>query len=378
MNTLPYGKQQITEEDIQEVVRVLRSDYLTGGPEIERFEKAFAAYLGAPHAIAVANGSAALHLCAMALDVTPGQRWITSPNTFAATAHCIRLCGGDVELVDIDPGTGQMDLDLLEKKLSASPAGTYHGILPVAYAGFPHDLPRIRRIADQYDLKIIEDACHAPGAAGQGFRCGDGTYADLSIFSFHPVKHLTTAEGGMITTANPELAARIRNLRTHGIERRPLELSASPGAWYYEIRELGMNYRLSAVQAVLGTSQLSRAIENLNRRREITAFYREALADTQCELPAYHEGHAWHLYVIRHPKRKELFDHLRAANLWVQVHYVPLHHHPYYSPAAESSGPLPHSDRFYQSCLSLPMYPDLTGADLARMVEEIKRFERGM
>lgn len=378
MKTLPYGKQQITEEDIQEVVRVLRSDYLTGGPEIERFEQTFAEYIGAPHAIAVANGSAALHLCAMALDVRPGQTWLTTPNTFAATAHCIRLCGGDVELIDIDPATGQMNLDVLEATLSTASNGRYHGILPVAYAGFPHDLPRIRRIADQYDLRIIEDACHAPGAQGEGFRCGDGTYADLAIFSFHPVKHLTTAEGGMITTANAELAARIRNLRTHGIERRNTELPDSPGAWYYEVQELGMNYRLSAVQAALGTSQVSRAAENLGRRREIAEFYREALSDTQCELPAYHAGHAWHLYVIRHPQRKALFDHLRAARLWVQVHYVPLHHHPYYSDAAEASGSLAEADRFYQSCLSLPMYPDLTAADLHRVVEEIKRFERGM
>lgn len=378
MNTLPYGKQQITEADIREVVRVLQSDYLTGGPEIERFEQAFADYIGAPYAVAVANGSAALHLCAMALGVGPGQIWITTPLTFAATAHCIRLCGGEIELVDVDPSTGQLDLSLLERKISAAPAGTYHGLLPVAYAGFPHDLPQIRALADRHGLKIIEDACHAPGAEGIGFRCGDGQYADLAIFSFHPVKHLTTAEGGMITTADADLAMKIRNLRTHGIERRPEALGHVPGPWYYEIQEVGMNYRLSAVQAALGRSQLARARENLLRRREIAAFYQQELADTACQLPAYNEGHAWHLYVVRHPERAGLFRHLRAANLWVQVHYVPLHHHPYYAATAEVSGALPQADMFYRDCLSLPMYPDLTPADLQRIVMEIRRFEQTM
>ena len=364
---LSYGRQQITDEDIREVVRVLKSDYLSGGPEIERFEQAFAAYIGAPEAIAVANGSAALHLCAMALDVGPGQTWLTSPLTFAASAHCIRLCGGAVEFVDIDPETGLIDLDLLEQKLRTAPAGTYHGVIPVDYAGHPVDMKRVKALADEFGLNIIEDACHAPGGGGDGFRCGDGQYADLAIFSFHPVKHLTTGEGGMITTANPELARRIRNLRTHGIERDRNRLPEEAGGWYYEVQELGMNYRLSAFQAALGSSQLLRAEKNLLRRREIAAFYHQSLTDAGFALPPSDPGHAWHLYVIRHPKRRELYERLREHRIFCQVHYVPLHHHPYYAGEAAASGPLPQADRYYDSCLSIPMYPDLTGEDLHRV-----------
>lgn len=372
---LSYGRQQITEEDIQEVVRVLKSDYLSGGPEIERFEHQFAAYIGAPYAIAVANGSAALHLCAMALDVGPGQTWLTSPNTFAATAHCIRLCGGEVEFVDTDPQTGLIDLDLLEERLNTNPKGTYHGILPIDYAGHPVDMKRVNFLAESYGLKIIEDACHAPGAEGEGFRCGDGQYADLAIFSFHPVKHLTTGEGGMITTANPELARRLRNLRTHGIERDRSYLPEEAGGWYYEVRELGMNYRISAFQAALGTSQLKRAADNLVRRKEIAQYYHKALAESTYGLPPIVEGHAWHLFVVRHPKRKELFDYLRQRKMFVQVHYVPLHHHPYYSEEAQQSGALPNADQYYEECLSIPMFPDLTNEDLEYVVEHLLAFE---
>lgn len=373
---LSYGRQQITEEDIQAVARVLRSDYLSGGPEIERFEKEFAAYIGAPYAIAVANGSAALHLCAMALDVGPGQTWLTSPNTFAATAHCIKLCGGNIEFVDVDPETGLINLDLLEERLNSNPKGTYHGILPIDYAGHPVDMKRVHFLAESYGLRIIEDACHAPGAEGDGFRCGDGQYADLSIFSFHPVKHLTTGEGGMITTANPELARRLKNLRTHGIERDQTRLPESDGGWYYEVREVGMNYRISAFQAALGTSQLSRATVNLARRKKIAHYYDLALAESNFSLPIIEEGHAWHLYVVRHPRRKELFDFLRARNIFVQVHYVPLHHHPYYAEATDRSGDLSGADLFYNQCLSIPMYPDLTDEDLQLVVELLLSFDR--
>lgn len=373
---LSYGRQQITEDDIQAVIRVLKSDYLSGGPEIERFEQAFAAYIGAPYAIAVANGSAALHLCAMACEVAPGHKWLTSPNTFAATAHCIRFCGGEIELVDIDPDTGLIDIDLLEERLSSSPIGTYQGILPIDYAGHPVDMKRIHFLADAYGLHVIEDACHAPGAMGDGFRCGDGQYADLAIFSFHPVKHLTTGEGGMITTANPELARKLKNLRTHGIERDRSRLPEDAGGWYYEIQQLGMNYRLSAFQAALGSSQLTRAAENLVRRKEIAAFYDQALKDSSYGLPPLAEGHAWHLYVIRHPKRRELFEFLRERKMFVQVHYVPLHHHPYYAESAKKSGPLPMADHYYQHCLSIPIYPDLSDDDLQYIVDLLLQFDR--
>ncbi len=371
---LSYGRQQISEEDIQEIVRVLRSDYLSGGPEIDLFEQAFADYIGAPYAMAVANGTAALHLCAMALNVQPDQTWITSPLTFAATAHCIRLCGARVEFVDIDPQTGLIDLDLLEQKLKQAPAGTYHGVLPVDYAGYPVDMVRVRGLANEFGLRIIEDACHAPGGQGNGFRCGDGRYADLAIFSFHPVKHLTTGEGGMITTADADLARRIRSLRTHGIERDKARLPADAGGWYYEIRELGLNYRLSAFQAALGRSQLTRARENLNRRRNIADYYQRHLQGSGFQLPPPVQGHAWHLYVIQHPRRQQLYQFLRDRHIYPQVHYVPLHHHPYYRDAAEASGPLAMTDQFYNRCLSIPMYPDLSGTDLSRITATLEAF----
>ncbi len=373
INPLSYGRQQITDDDIEAVVRVLRSDYLSGGPEITAFEEAFATYIGAPHAIAVANGSAALHLCAMALEVAPGQRWITSPLTFAATAHAIKICGGEIEWVDIDPRTGLMDLDLLEDLLEKSPNGYFTGVLPVHYAGHPIDMRRVGALADRHGLRIIEDACHAPGAEGVNFRCGDGSFADLAIFSFHPVKHLTTGEGGMITTANTALAAQIRNLRTHGIERNLALLPAESDPWYYEIQSCGLNYRMSAFQAALGRSQLMRTEANLQRRKEIATWYLSELKDTEFELPPFDKGHAWHLFVIRHPARRQLYYYLRERQIFTQIHYVPLHHHPYYR-SEGSHAQLPMADHFYEQCLSLPMYPDLTQEDLKRVIAALKSF----
>lgn len=374
MKPLSYGRQQITTADIEAVTRAMQADYLSGGPEIEAFEREFAAYIGATEAIAVANGTAALHLCALALDVQPGQRWLLSPLTFAATAHCIRYCGAEVEFVDIDPATGLIDLDQLAQRLAEQPPGTYHGVLPVAYAGLPVDLPRLQQIIAPHGLRIIEDACHAPGGATEAFRCGDGQYADLSIFSFHPVKHLTTGEGGMVTTRDPHLARRIRNLRTHGIERDRSQLPAGAGGWYYEIQELGYNCRLSAIQAALGRSQLTRAAANLSRRREIAAWYQQHLADLPLTLPATAPGHAWHLYVVRSLQRRALYEFLRQQQIFTQVHYVPLNQHPYYDRAAQASGPLPHADAFYEQCLSLPMYPDLSEEDLLRVRDALRRF----
>lgn len=297
---IPYGKQHITEADIEAVVETLKHPYLTGGPQIAGFESDFANYVEATHAVAVANGTAALHLCAMALDVGPGTRVLTTPMTFVASANCIRYCGGTVDFVDIDPQTWLMNLDLLEQKLSASAPGTYQGIVAVQYAGLSLDMPRLRRIADQHGCWIIEDACHAPGGTFQAadaplHRCGSGEFADMSIFSFHPVKHIATGEGGMITTRNPELAERARLLRNHGITRDADRLGQQPGGWYYEMQALGYNYRLSDIHAALGRSQLKRAESNLVRRRALALRYMEAFANWDIGLPEADSGHAWHL-----------------------------------------------------------------------------------
>ncbi len=230
MTPIPYGRQTITEADVAAVVEALSSDYLTQGPRVEAFERAFAAHVGAPYAVAVANGTAALHLCALALDVQPGQRVITSPITFVASANCVRYCGGTVEFADIDPDTFCLDIAQVRRRLEAAPRGTYAGLIPVDFAGYPVDLPAWRALADAFGLWIIEDACHAPGAARPSHRAGDGQFADLAIFSFHPVKHVATGEGGMITTARRDLYERLLLLRTHGITKDPALLSETPAA----------------------------------------------------------------------------------------------------------------------------------------------------
>jgi len=268
MKSIPYGRQHITEEDIQAVAEVLRSDFLTQGPNIEEFEKKFADYVGAKYAVALANGTAALHLCTMALGVQEGDKVITTPITFAASANCVRYCGGEVVFSDIDPKSYLLDLNKLEDIIKKSPR-EYKGIIPVDFAGAAVNLEALKVIADKYNLWIIEDACHAPGgyfkdSKGKIQNCGNSAFADLAIFSFHPVKHIATGEGGMITTNRKDLYEKLLLLRTHGITKNPDLMSKVDGGWYYEMLELGYNYRLSDMQAALGISQLKRADEGLN------------------------------------------------------------------------------------------------------------------
>ena len=282
-NHIPYGKQNITEEDIRAVSLALQDDYLTQGPKILEFEKAFANYICCKYAVAVANGTAALHLCALALDVEEGQKVITSPITFAASSNCIRYCGGDVQFADIDPKTYLIDIEKVKTLLESSPKGTYNGLVVIDFAGRPADLESFRQLADEYNLWIIEDACHAPGgyfmdSNGAKQKCGNGQFADLAIFSFHPVKHIACGEGGMITTNDEKLYNKLLKLRTHGITKNNNEYTNSvelaggnesgefPG-WYMEMQELGYNYRITDFQAALGLSQLSRANQGLARTR---------------------------------------------------------------------------------------------------------------
>jgi dTDP-4-amino-4,6-dideoxygalactose transaminase len=301
MNPIPYGKQHITEADIQAVIETLQSDYLTQGPKIKEFEEVFAQYIGAKYAVAVANGTAALHLCTLALDVKPGDKVITTPITFAASANCIRYCGGEVVFADIDPETYLLDINEVRKLLQNAPKGTYKGIIPVDFAGRAVDLEGFRKLADEYGCWVVEDACHAPGgffidSNGQQQNCGNGNFADLAIFSFHPVKHIACGEGGMITTNSEELYKKLMMLRTHGITRdtnlfinsidfatgmpkaNSQQLKANPHwpSWYMEMQTLGFNYRLTDFQAALGISQLKRADEGIIKRREIAAQYFEA------------------------------------------------------------------------------------------------------
>ncbi len=382
---IPYGRQNITEADIAAVVETLKSDFLTQGPKIEEFERSFAEYVGAPYAVAVNNATSGLHLAAKAVGVCPGQKVIVTPMTFAASANCIRYCGADVAFCDIDPETYLMDTRKLAEMLENHPAGTFAGVVIVDFAGYPHNLEEVRRIADRHGLWIIEDACHAPGAwwtdsEGKQQLTGNSRWADCTVFSFHPVKHIATGEGGMVTTADPLLLERLRLFRTHGITRAPEIMDRNDGGWYYEMRELGFNYRLTDIQAALGISQLSRAGEGISRRLRIADRYDEAFRDVPGIKTPYRAGdigHAFHLYVIQVADRKGLYDFLRAEGVLAQVHYAPLHLMPYYRRDGWKEGSLPVVEDYYAHCLSLPMYPTLTDEEQDYVIEKVLEFVAG-
>jgi UDP-4-amino-4,6-dideoxy-N-acetyl-beta-L-altrosamine transaminase len=378
MKPINYGRHHITEEDIAAVSEALRADYLTQGPRVECFEEAFRAYTGSRYAVANANGTASLHLAAMAAGIGPGERIITTPITFVASANCALFCGAQVDFVDIDPNTFLMDLDRLEQKLHDAPRGHYKAVIPVDFAGYPVDAERLKKLADRYGLTVIEDACHAPGAwftDSKGVRqeVGNGVYSDMSVFSFHPVKHIACGEGGMVTTGDKQLFDRLMLLRSHGITKVPGEMEENHGGWYYEMQELSYNYRMTDFQAALGISQLSRADQGLARRRAIAARYDEAFSGTEIVLPYRAEdiGHAFHLYVIRYGKRLELYNELRKRSIYAQVHYIPVHYQPYYRRLGWKKGDFPQAEAYYDRCLSLPMYPALTDEQQEYVIDSV-------
>lgn len=384
---IPYGKQNITGEDIQAVVDVLKSDYLTQGPKIKEFEEAFAKYVGAQYGVAVANGTAALHLNCLALNVQPGDKVITTPITFAASANCVRYCGGEVIFADIDPETYLLDIKKVRELLEASSKGTYKGIIPVDFAGRAVDLEAFRKLADEYGLWIIEDSCHSPGgyfidSIGQKQNCGNGKFADLAIFSFHPVKHIAAGEGGMITTNDADIYEKLLQLRTHGITKdessyeNSIDFAGGENAyppWYMEMQELGYNYRLTDFQAALGLSQLNRADVGLERRREIAKTYFDAFEgkDFIKGQSGVIEGHAYHLYVIEVKDRLGLYNHLRANNIYAQIHYIPTHLMPYYRAFGWKEGDMPQAEAYYKNCISIPMFPTLSDDNIERVVKNI-------
>ena len=382
MRKIPYGRQDINDEDVNAVVSALKDELITQGPQIEIFEKKFAEYIGCKYAVAVANGTAALHLAALALDVNKNSRVITAPITFTASANCIRYCGGTVDFVDINENQVVLDVEAVRKKIESHPAGTFQGIVPIDFAGFPVDLEAFRKLADEHGLWILEDACHAPGgffkdSNGVLQNCGNGNYADLAIFSFHPVKHIACGEGGMITTNNKELYDKLIILRTHGITRRPDLLEKNDGGWYYEMHSLGFNYRLTDFQAALGISQLKRAASNILIRREIANRYDVAFSDfptVETIAPPKDNGHAYHLYVIKTTRRKELYDHLRANGIYAQIHYIPVHTQPYYRKLSEEKVSCAKAEAYYDQCISLPMFPTLTLEEQHFVIDTIKNF----
>jgi UDP-4-amino-4,6-dideoxy-N-acetyl-beta-L-altrosamine transaminase len=378
---ISYGRQNITPEDIQAVNDVLVADYLTTGPKVNEFEEKFATYIGSKYAVALSNGTAALHLCAMALKVDETTKVITSPITFAASANCVRYCGGEVDFCDIDKETLVLDIDKVRAKLESVPKGTYSGIIPVDFAGHPVDMEAFRALADEYDLWIIEDSCHSPGgyftdSKGAQQNCGNSNYADLAIFSFHPVKHIACGEGGMITTNDKALYEKLLQLRSHGmIYQGNPKLQENHGGWYMEMQDLGYNYRIPDILCALGISQLSRADAGIQRRREIAKRYDEAFAGTniRTHVPANGIGHAYHLYVIEVENRKELYDALRTEKIYAQIHYVPVHMMPYYKDLGHKKGDYPIAEAYYGKCISLPMFPTLTDEEQEFVINEIKK-----
>ncbi|WP_299759623.1 UDP-4-amino-4,6-dideoxy-N-acetyl-beta-L-altrosamine transaminase [uncultured Pontibacter sp.] len=385
---IPYGRQHINDADIQAVVETLQSDFLTQGPKVAQFEEAFASYVGAKYAVAVSNGTAALHLCTLALGVGQGSRVITTPITFVASANCVRYCGGEVEFADIDPETALLNVEKVRQLVESKPKGHYAGIIPVDFAGNPVNLEAFRNLADEHELWLIEDAAHSPGgyftdSRGERQHCGNGRYADLAIFSFHPVKHIATGEGGMVTTNDEALYKKLLLYRTHGITRDTELLEENHGGWYMEMQELGYNYRIPDMLCALGLSQLQRADAGLARRRGIAKVYDEAFAAVQGietlataaeALQGGETGHAYHLYVIKVADRKGLYNFLREHGIYAQVHYIPAHTMPYYRGLGYSKGDFPEAESYYAACLSLPMYPTLTQQEQEFVIGKVKEF----
>jgi UDP-4-amino-4,6-dideoxy-N-acetyl-beta-L-altrosamine transaminase len=375
---LPYGRQQIDDADVAAVGEALRSDFLTTGPRIESFERAFAAYVGAKHAIAVNSGTAALHAAAFAAGIEPGTDAITTSLTFAATANCVRYLGGRVLFADVRPDILTLSPDATRKAMTPAT----RAVLAVDYTGEPADLDELKDIAAANGALLIEDACHALGAVYRGRRVGQ--IADLTVFSLHPVKHVTSGEGGVVTTDRDDLASALRMFRTHGISTSA-QTREREGSWFYEMQALGFNYRITDFQCALAESQLRKADKWLARRRAIAAQYHDAFRDldeitTPAELPD--REHAWHLYVIRlsleklRAGRGEIFKALHAENIGVNVHYIPVTWHPYYQSLGYAKGLCPTAEDAYERMLTIPLFPSMTDQDVGDVVTAVRKVIR--
>ena len=376
---IPYGRQEITQADIDAVVGVLQSDYLTQGPMVPRFEQAVSAHCGASHALAVNSATSALHIACLALGLGPGDRLWTTPITFVASANCALYCGARVDFVDIDPHTYNLCPLALERKLiEAEQAGTLPKIVvPVHLCGQPCDMRAIHALSERFGFRIIEDASHAIGGRYLGETIGNCRYSDITVFSFHPVKIITTAEGGMALTNDARLAERMGLLRSHGITRDPALMTHAPdGPWYYQQVELGFNYRMTDLQAALGVSQMERLDCFVARRHEHSQRYGCLLNGLPLTLPWQHpDGYSGlHLYVVRvaGDVRRQVFEGLRAANILVNVHYIPVHTQPYYTAMGFGAGMFPEAERYYAEAVSLPMYAGMTEHQQDRVADVLK------
>lgn len=365
---IPYGKQSISEEDIQAVVDVLRSDYLTTGPEIEKFEQSIARYVGAEYAVAVSSGTAALHAACFAAGITGGDEVITTPITFAASANCVLYCGAKPVFADIDSDTYNISPAEIAKNITSKTKA----VIPVHYSGQPCDMDEIMYIAKKNNLIVIQDAAHALGAGYKGKKTG--SFGDMTIFSFHPVKHITTGEGGMVVTNNEEFYRRLKLFRSHGVTRDKNMLKKDEGGWYYEQIELGYNYRITDIQCALGISQLRKLDKFIARRRFLTERYNNAFKNAEgIKIPYIKEGcnSSHHLYVIQVKNRKEVFDKLYEAGIGVNVHYIPVYKHPYYQMNGYKSVCCKNAEELYKHIISLPLYYGLTEKQQDYVIEKV-------
>lgn len=377
---IPYGRQDISDQDIAAVLEVLQSDFLTQGPAVPRFEAAAMAHCGASHAVAVNSATSALHIACMALDLGPGDILWTVPNTFVASANVGVYCGAEVDFVDTDPATYCMSVTALADKLAqAEQAGKLPKVLiPVHFAGQSCDMRAIAELARKYDVRIIEDASHAIGATYLGQPVGNCAYSDICVFSFHPVKIITTAEGGLATTQDAHLAERMQLHRSHGVTRDPKlmdQAAEAEGGWYYQMVDLGYNYRMTEMQAALGVTQFQRLTQFVERRNELAKRYDALLADLPviCPVQSPDSVSAYHLYPIQVERRAEVFAQLRENGIGVNVHYIPVHTQPFWKARGFAVGDFPNAEAYYDRAISIPLYAGLTEADQDKVVAEIRK-----
>ncbi|MBM3191777.1 MAG: UDP-4-amino-4,6-dideoxy-N-acetyl-beta-L-altrosamine transaminase [Chlamydiae bacterium] len=379
---IPYGKQKIEVEDIEKVVEVLKSDFLTQGPIVNRFEEAFAKEVGAKYAVSFCNATAALHTSFKILNRDLRKKVIVTPITFAASSNCVLYEGGNLEFVDIDPDSFNLDIQKIEELLIKFP-DKYQGIIPVDFAGLPVGSEKLSGLAQKYGLWILEDACHAIGGGYYDSKhnfvsVGSCAYSDLTTFSFHPVKHIATGEGGMVTTNNSDIYRKLIKLRSHGMERDTSKLTEpSHGGWYHEMQELGFNYRMSDINAALGLSQLGRLTKNINSRILIAEKYRDFFDTVGVSTQKFDREkfkNAYHLFVIQTEKRKELYDFLREREIFSQVHYLPVYRHPYYRENGFADLNLSCAENYYRQALSLPMFHSMSSEELDFVLTALREF----
>jgi UDP-4-amino-4,6-dideoxy-N-acetyl-beta-L-altrosamine transaminase len=375
---IPYGRQSISDADIEAVVAVLKSDYLTQGQAVPAFEQGLANYCQVPHVVACSNGTTALHLACAVLELGAKDTVWVSAVSFVASANCVRYCDANVDFVDVEPATGNLDVVALNKKLQK--AVLTHtlpkALIAVHLAGQPCDLEEIGVLCRQYGIILIEDACHALGAHYQGSPIGSCLHSDMTVFSFHPVKPITTAEGGAVTTRDQQLAAKLRLYRSHGITRDPQALlMPSPGEWYYEQQLLGFNYRLTDIQAALGLSQLSRLDQFIAQRCELARRYDELLSPLPVQplQQSNNRQSGYHLYVIQVAERDQVFARMRAAGIGVNVHYIPIPAQPYYRGLGHDPAAYPGAQAYYQRAISLPLFPALTHSEQQQVVDTLEQ-----